>query len=164
MKPTAKNVKYMLRESNAIESVYDEQSLKDSYKAWKYIIEKDTLTVKDVLTVHEILMTNQPIEKKYKGDFRDVPVYIGYSKKSLPKPVIDSLVQDLLVRMNSNNNPSDAVLHHIQFENIHPFIDGNGRTGRILLNWELVKHLGLNLLVYKADEKYEKYYPIFGDM
>ena len=161
MKPTHVNVLYMLQESNLIESEYDYQSLADAYEAWNYLIEKDTLSVKDVLHSHKILMTNQPIEQRLKGDFRDSPVTIGYSVKRLPKIVIDSMVRDLLEDMNKNESPSDAILHHIQFENIHPFIDGNGRLGRILLNWELVKKLGLNLMVYKDSEKYEKYYPLF---
>lgn len=154
----------MLKESNAIEGVYDEQSLKDSYKAWQLLFAEEALSVESVLKAHEILMTNQPIKKEYKGDFRDVPIWIGYSKKSLPKPVIRSLTMDLLEDINKNENPSDAVMHHIQFEGIHPFIDGNGRMGRIILNWELVKHLKKNLLVYTEAEKYEKYYPLFGEM
>lgn len=161
MIPNKTNILYFLRESNAIEEVYDDVSLVDSYLAWEYLSKVSTLTVKDLLTVHSILMDNQPISLKHKGDFRDVPVRIGYSVKSMPKPVIHSLVEDLLDEMNKNVDPSDAVLHHVQFENIHPFIDGNGRTGRLLLNWELVTHLGYNLLVYKAEEKHEKYYPLF---
>lgn len=161
MTPTKENVLYFLRESNAIEEVYDDVALVDSFLAWEFLMSKDALTVKDVLTSHQILMDYQPIPNKYKGDFRDVPVRIGYSVKNMPKPVIHSLIEDLLNDMNNNVNPSDAVMHHVQFENIHPFIDGNGRSGRLLLNWELVKHLGLNLLVYKAEEKYEKYYPLF---
>lgn len=161
MRPTKKNIRYMLKESNAIEGVYDEQSLEDAYSAWQELFEKDTLTVEDVLSAHKTLMTNQPLHNHYKGDFRDAPVKIGFSTKSLPKIVIKSLVIDLLESMNSNENPSDALLHHIQFENIHPFMDGNGRLGRILLNWELVKHLKLNLLVYKESEKFEKYYTLF---
>lgn len=161
MKPTHVNVLYMLQESNWIEEEDSYQALHDAYEAWNFLFEKDTLSVKDVLHAHKILMTNQPIEQRLKGDFRDSPVKIGYSVKRLPKIVIESLVLDLTERMNENESPSDAVLHHIQFENIHPFIDGNGRLGRILLNWELVKKLGLNLLVYKASEKHEKYYPLF---
>jgi len=45
---------------------------------------------------------------------------------------------------------------HINFEKIHPFIDGNGRIGRMLLNWQRVK-LGLPVLVIKESEKQEYY-------
>ena len=163
MKPTAKNIKYMLRESNAIEDVYDDVSLKYAYKAWKELMKYDTLTVPSVLSAHKILMTNQPIPEKYKGDFRDVPIRIGYVTKSLPKIVIQALTEDILKDISKTTIPSDAVMHHLQFESIHPFIDGNGRMGRIILNWELVKQLKKNLLVYKAEEKYEKYYPLFNN-
>lgn len=163
MLPNKKNILYMLKESNAIENIYDEQSLDDAYQAWKYLSRKKTLTIESVLKCHQILMDNQPIQQKHKGDFRDAPVRIGYKLKTLPKPVIKSLVIDLLNDINSpeNDNPENALMHHVQFEEIHPFIDGNGRLGRIILNWELVKHFKSNLLVFKDVEKYDTYYKLF---
>jgi hypothetical protein len=50
---------------------------------------------------------------------------------------------------------------HIRFERIHPFVDGNGRTGRMLMWWH-ERMLGLEPTLIKAEEK-EKYYEWFKD-
>ena len=53
-------------------------------------------------------------------------------------------MEDLLIWYNKNRNKYPplllAVVVHNQFENIHPFEDGNGRVGRLLLNNILIKH------------------------
>jgi len=49
--------------------------------------------------------------------------------------------------------------NHVFFEHVHPFVDGNGRIGRMLMNWERIR-AGLDILVIREDEK-EKYYDWF---
>ena len=163
MKPNTKNVLEMLKESNAIEGVYDRQSLVNAHRAWKFMMEQDSLCIENILTAHRILMTNQNIDNKYRGDWRDVPVTIGGELKSQSKIVISSLMRDFVDHVNgimSNDDKNhDAVHCHLQFENIHPFVDGNGRTGRILLNWQLVK-MGMPLLVYTEEDR-KTYYRLF---
>ena len=50
---------------------------------------------------------------------------------------------------------------HLEFESIHPFIDGNGRTGRLILNFELINH-GLLPVNIKFTDR-EKYYNSFDE-
>ncbi len=164
MKPTIKNVVYMLKESNAIEGEYDQASLDAALEAWDYLIDNydRDITVAGIKAAHAILMKPQDIEQKYKGDFRDVPVWIGGTKKSQPKVVIDSLVRDWCDRVNSSDRNFDPVTLHVQFEQIHPFIDGNGRMGRLLLNWHLVNRNKAPLLVYTEADK-RTYYRLFPE-
>jgi Fic family protein len=54
---------------------------------------------------------------------------------------------------------SAAAEFHLRFEGIHPFIDGNGRTGRLILNFELIKAGFLPVNIKFADR--EKYYDCF---
>jgi Fic family protein len=63
--------------------------------------------------------------------------------------------------MNSWLYPENWKDHHIRYEHIHPFVDGNGRTGRMFMNWERLK-AGLPLLVIKESKKYD-YYDWFKD-
>lgn len=63
---------------------------------------------------------------------------------------------------NYNNDNSDifekVAKYHIEFERIHPFEDGNGRTGRLLINYELLKN---NYYPVIIDEKNRtKYYEL----
>lgn len=83
-------------------------------------------------------------EKKKAGTFRPGPVYIVNIFPNKKEAVaytpprakeVPSLIEDLLLWLNNNNEIHPIVragLFHYQFETIHPFTDGNGRTGRLL--------------------------------
>jgi len=149
-----KKVKLFLKESNAIEGVYDKQSLEDAEKAWKYLLKFDKITTKELLKTHKILMTSQPLAG-YGGILREVPVWIG---DDIGKPAIavPLFINEWIKKANRLGREKED---HIQFEKIHPFMDGNGRIGRILLNWQRVKK-GKSVLVIFEREK-EKYYDWF---
>ncbi|MDD5407040.1 MAG: Fic family protein [Sulfurovaceae bacterium] len=152
-----------LRESNNIEGVWSDDALAQSIFAWEYIIKKDKLTPGVVLRTHKILMLHRPLLPNEKGYFRRVPVSIG-GRLGEPYLIIPQLITDWCVTINnyitgardSTKDEKRIKAHHVTYENIHPFIDGNGRTGRIFMNWERVR-LGLPILVIKEKEKYTYY-------
>ena len=84
---------------------------------------------------------NQDI-KDTKG-YRNISVMIRGSEHIPPKPEqIKSMMMYFVY--NYNNDESQDIFYkianyHLEFESIHPFEDGNGRTGRILINFELLK-------------------------
>jgi Fic family protein len=155
-----------LRESNAIEGVYDEDSLIQAQEAWKFLKSKKELTIDVILKTHKILMLNQPLQPDEKGYFRRCEVYIG-GRMGVHYPLISDLLEKWVESMNFPVQSSkDKEMKyeeetcrqlHIQYETIHPFVDGNGRTGRMFMNWHRLQN-GLPILViHEGDEQWEYY-------
>ena len=157
-KYTEKEVIEFLRQSNAIEGVYDEESLKQAKIAWDYLDGEKEMNTHVILRTHKVLMLHQPgLYPNEKGYFRTIPVYIS-GKEALPAAIVFERTK--ILAMNMWLHPKHWRAHHIEYEKIHPFVDGNGRTGRMFLNWERQK-AGLPILIIKAGERQE-YYKLFN--
>ena len=158
-----------LQQSNYIEREPTGEALDDAVKAWEYLSHKKHLTKENLLHTHRILMKSRTtIEDRYKGAFRDGPVFIG-GREAKKYYAISMLMDNFLATVERTIQARKAIdtlreeecsdnikADHIMFEDIHPFFDGNGRMGRIILNWERVK-CGLPILVIKEEEKFEYY-------
>ena len=86
--------------------------------------------------------------------YRQVQVFIRGSDYIPPEPEkIPNLMNYFIY--NYNHDEQDIFIkianYHIEFERIHPFEDGNGRTGRILLNYELLKNNIAPIVISKED-------------
>lgn len=171
MKYKKEEVKNFLRESNAIEGVYDEDSLNQAIIAWNYLSKETELSHHVVLRTHKILMLHQPLWPNEKGYYRTVPVWVGGREGVQYEKIREELDSWFLDVKTSINIPGEDGKHikndHITYEKIHPFVDGNGRTGRMFMNWQRMQ-AGLPILIIKADwpkkggEQYN-YYKWFKD-
>ncbi|MFJ3385471.1 MULTISPECIES: Fic family protein [unclassified Curtobacterium] len=101
----------------------------------------DELTPGSVLAMHGVLLDGDPHHDA--GTWRDEPVWIGRSADSpagaeFVAPAserVPALVDDVMAFARRNDLPRlvQIAVAHAQFETIHPFTDGNGRTGRALM-------------------------------
>ncbi len=150
-----------LEESNAIEGVFDDVSLDQAVIAWKYLKKQTELTKGVVLKTHKILMLkDESIAGFERGYFRRRAVYIGgrealhYSKI---EQAINEWIDDAWVSLEVPGDEGHNIkIDHIEYEKIHPFIDGNGRTGRMFMNWQRLQ-CGLPILIIKEEERFEYY-------
>jgi Fic family protein len=113
--------------------------------AWaiQAVTEGSAISVKDILEVHRRLLARTH-HAGHGGQIRTMQNWIGGSDYNpcsaafvppLPEMVPD-LLQDLCAFCNDDSLPAvaQAAVAHAQFETIHPFVDGNGRTGRALIH------------------------------
>lgn len=160
-------LRQFLAESNAIEGVFDDDSLKQAQLAWKYLISQKELSPNTILITHQILMAHQDLSQRLKGNWRNCPVWVG-GREGSDFRKIPSLIQSWLEKIAISDNlkltpeEQDIILQnlHVQYEHIHPFVDGNGRTGRMFWNFLRLKR-GLPLKIIYEDERFE-YYRLFN--
>ena len=101
------------------------------------------LTEREIKNLHSLV--TKDVEGVNSGAYRNVDVHINGSKHTPPSNVIVfEKMQQLMLWYNNegkNYHPIEkAAILHGKFVTIHPFIDGNGRTARLLLNFELMKN------------------------
>lgn len=106
------------------------------------------LSLRLVRTLHKVLLTGVRGEAHTPGRFRRGQVYIGHNKRFIPPP--SNELTDTLDAFEKYIHHTDEIdplvrcyLIHYQFEAIHPFLDGNGRVGRLLLALMLQRWCGL---------------------
>lgn len=150
-----KDVDKFLKESNGIEGVFTVQALKDAIKAWDYLKMKSFLTPEVILGVHHILMKN--LNPDIAGFWRNCDVWIGGQKKKfvsvqlIEKDIEHWISLITYPKIQKELDPDKYTRHmHVLFEGIHPFIDGNGRTGRLIYLWHRMQ-LGLPIHIIHAD-------------
>ena len=134
-------------------------------KAYDYIyqiIEKEGLSEDDILSLHRLFY--QQIDPENAGKYRNVKVYISGSRYAVSAVSrIPAAMQKLIKWYNQNEkklHPVELASElHKQFVFIHPFIDGNGRMARLLMNLSLLRN-GYTIAIIPAMLRHEYIYSL----
>jgi len=134
---------------------------KDAYYYVEELVKnKNELTENEILNIHSLVLMDRPDAK---GKYRNVPVRIlGTNAKPVEPYLINKNMEDLIDWYRNENNLSiieKITLFHLNFESIHPFLDGNGRTGRLIINFELMKNNYVPINIKYKDRR--RYYDAF---
>lgn len=116
-----------------------------------------------MLFLHQMLIGG--IDDTIAGRFRTVGEYVRVGTHVAPAPEhVERLIESIIKEYTSDLSAyflDKIAKFHLDFETIHPFCDGNGRMGRILVSYQL-QRLGFPMIIIRDREKKE-YYKSFGD-
>lgn len=133
---------------------------KDAIFYLEELVEKDTdLSEWDIKNIHRLVL--KTIDDNNAGVYRTENVMISGAKHRPPQHVLVKEQMENLIKQYNGEwrglHPIErAALLHGEFVKIHPFVDGNGRTARLLLNFELMK-AGFPPVIIKKEWRSEYY-------
>ena len=146
---------------NEVVNVDDIIETTNHFRCIEMIIDhvKMELNEKFIKELHFILKSGTSDSKKdwfSVGDYKKFPNEVGNMKTPLPEEV-DNLMKDLLKEYNSKKEKTfeDILDFHVQFERIHPFQDGNGRIGRLIMFKECLKY---NIVPFIIEDNLKIFY------
>lgn len=152
----------ILTESNKVIVLKDATETKNHFTLFKYML--DTLNLKLDETMikkfHFILKDGTLNENEFEwfnvGEYKKIKNYVGNITTSTPKKVQTDMINLLTWYDNiKNKSIEDIIEFHVKFEQIHPFQDGNGRVGRIIMFRECLIN---NIMPFYIEDRNKDFY------
>lgn len=147
----------------SVREVYEAKNLS---RVINYIRDKSKekeIDKKMILLLHQMLIGG--IDDKIAGQFRKPGEYVRVGTHIAPSPEKVELMITTILDYYANNLDKyfiDKIAKfHLDFETVHPFCDGNGRIGRAIMNYQLLR-FGLPVVIIRDKEK-AQYYKSFGE-
>lgn len=156
-----------VRESNLIEGFDDPSMDACGLAAWARLRGVETLKLEDLSVLHRVVVARQPdprwtarqnLTGSWRGELREMDLTVG-GRTCPPWQEVPELMEDWL-RAMENWEMCDPREMHVQYEVMHPWADGNGRTGRLLMWWHEVQ-LGRRPTLVRYAEV-QRYYDWFS--
>lgn len=151
--------KIWIRESNLIEGIDNTDEDYRSAEAWKELTEERSLTITAIRKCHWNIM--RALHPLIAGDFRKCNVRVGDHHCPDWKRV-PNLMKKWINIYGKEKTKIAIIKAHVGFEYVHPFADGNGRVGRMIMNYQLFKN-NLDIICIYAQGKKE-YYKWFNQL
>ena len=146
---------------NEVLNVDDVIETANHFRCVDIIIEnaKETLTEQFIKELHRILKNGTSDSRKdwfAVGNYKKMPNEVGGMATTLPEEV-SSKMKALLTEYNAKEEKTlvDILDFHVQFERIHPFQDGNGRVGRLIMFKECLKY---NIVPFIIEDNLKMFY------
>jgi Fic family protein len=147
----------------SVREVFEAKNLARVMEYTKSKAKESDLTLEMILLLHKMLIEN--INDSIAGRFRTKGEYVRVGSHIAPAPEhVAQMMETILLEYSAdyNNYFADKIVKfHLDFETIHPFCDGNGRIGRVIINYQLMR-LGFPTIIIRDKEK-QIYYQSFGD-
>ena len=144
-------------------ALFEQQNQKLCYEFLREkIIAKEPLSSELIKEVHSILTAGAYDETRFiergerPGEFKKHDYVTGIFEIGYPPEEVKSAVSELVSEMNDHSGDNKlraAAYFHLRFEYIHPFADGNGRTGRTLTNYYLLINGEAPHIIFNEDKK-----------
>jgi Fic family protein len=147
-------------------SVREVFEAKNLARVLEYIRNKSVepeFSIELILLLHKMLMGN--INDVIAGRFRKKGEYVRVGTHIAPAPEqVERMIESIILDYSADHSSyfTDKIARfHLDFETIHPFNDGNGRMGRVIINYQLGR-LGFPNIIIRDKEK-QIYYKSFGE-
>lgn len=146
-----------------LREVYEAKNLARVIEYIQTKTKETELTQEVILFLHQMLINT--IDDNIAGRYRKQGEYVRVGTHVAPAPEhVNLMIENLLLDYHSDHVTyflDKIAKFHLDFETIHPFNDGNGRIGRVLMNYQLTR-LGYPMVIVRNKEK-DAYYRAFYD-
>ena len=145
-----------------LRTLFEIRNAKNAYEALLDAFnKKQPITEEFVKRIQKLLTNNTYDTRRYQlgerpGEYRHKEYGVGRSEVGALSEDVPEEMAELLEDISNVDNSNAlvaAAYFHAKFENIHPFADGNGRTGRLLMNYFLLLHDHPPIIIHEEDRK-----------